>query len=150
MGSDVKGLHLGCGAVSTSQTVSQIDIGPAAVDNRVVEALYKEFGALLRKSRSDAHLTQSQVAERVGLTRTSITNIERGSQHCSLHQLYLLASAVGVEPVALLPNQQEALEELLPTTALRALGEDEEGRAFATRVLRNTQTPVPERKAVSK
>jgi transcriptional regulator with XRE-family HTH domain len=114
-----------------------------------VDGLYKEFGQLLRASRKDAGLTQSQVAERVGLTRTSITNIERGIQHISLHQLFLLASAVGVSPVALLPDQEAALEELLPKRALRALGDDEEGRAFAARVLGKTPA-LPNRKVATR
>lgn len=111
-----------------------------------MDGLYKEFGQLLRESRKTAKLTQSQVAERVGLTRTSITNIERGSQHISLHQLFLLASAVGVSPVALLPDQEAALEELLPKRALRALSDDEEGRAFAARVLGKTPGSLPNRR----
>jgi transcriptional regulator with XRE-family HTH domain len=114
-----------------------------------VDGLYKEFGRLLRARRKDAGLTQSQVAERVGLTRTSITNIERGIQHISLHQLFLLASAVGVGPVSLLPDQEAALDELLPKRALRALDDDEEGRAFAARVLGKTPAPLPKRKAAS-
>lgn len=112
-----------------------------------MDALYEEFGTLLRRHRSDAGLTQSQVAERVGLTRTSITNIERGRQHISLHQLYLLASAVGVDPVALLPDQRTAGDDVLPANALRVIGEDDEGREFAARVLRKTAAPRPERKA---
>ena len=49
-------------------------------DTQSVERLYKEFGQRLRKAREDAQLTQKEVADRVGLKRTSITNIERGRQ----------------------------------------------------------------------
>ena len=69
-----------------------------------VQQLYLEFGRLLREARTAADLTQQEVAGRVGLTRTSITNIERGSQHISLHQLFLLANAVGRNPTDLLPS----------------------------------------------
>jgi transcriptional regulator with XRE-family HTH domain len=100
-----------------------------------VDSLYKEFGRALRKARTDVGLTQKQVAERVGLTRTSITNIERGSQHIALHQLYQLASVLGLGPVALLPNQNVALDELLPPDALKLIAEDKEGQDFAVRVL---------------
>jgi transcriptional regulator with XRE-family HTH domain len=95
----------------------------------------------------DADLTQQEVAERVGLTRTSITNIERGAQHIALHQLYLLAAAVGLEPEQLLPEHDGTIEELLPERALRALGEDREGLDFAARVLRNSPTPAGRRAA---
>ena len=102
-----------------------------------MDGLYKEFGRLLKSARKDAGLTQNEVAGRVGLSRTSITNIERGTQHIPLHQLFLLASAVGVSPDALLPDQKAALDELVPPRALRALraDTDEEELDFATRIL---------------
>lgn len=103
---------------------------------RGVDGLYREFGRSLKKARAEAKLTQREVAGRVGLTRTSITNIERGTQHISLHQLFLLASAVGVSPEELLPDQAAVLEELVPARALKDLRADEEERAFAVRVLR--------------
>jgi transcriptional regulator with XRE-family HTH domain len=112
-----------------------------------VDLLYQEFGRLLRKSRKEAKLTQGAVAERVGLSRTSITNIEKGRQHVLLHQLFLLASAVGVEPTELLPHGSAALDELLSARALRALP-DEESRAFAARVLRRHSNQT-ERQAAS-
>jgi transcriptional regulator with XRE-family HTH domain len=89
----------------------------------------------------DAKLTQDEVAERVGLKRTSITNIERGRQHIALHQLFLLASAVGTAPESLLPDTQSANEELLPAEAatLRTVTDDEEGVAFATAILSKRQ-----------
>jgi transcriptional regulator with XRE-family HTH domain len=100
-----------------------------------VDLLYREFGALLRDSRRKAGLTQAQVADRVGLSRTSITNIEKGRQHVLLHQVFLLASAVGISPSALLPQAQAVLEELLPPRVLHALPDDDESRDFAARVL---------------
>ena len=112
-----------------------------------MDGLYKEFGRRLRKSRTEAKLTQQQVADRVKLTRTSITNIERGSQHIALHQLFLLADAVGVSPVDLLPDQKAALEELLSEPALKVLSEDKEGRDFAARILGKTESPGAHSKA---
>ncbi|HTZ87266.1 MAG TPA: helix-turn-helix transcriptional regulator [Solirubrobacteraceae bacterium] len=78
-----------------------------------MELLYKEFGSRLRTRRKAAKLTQGELAERVGLTRTSITNIEAGRQHVVLHQLFLLASNVGAEPHELLPRERTTLEELI-------------------------------------
>ena len=114
-----------------------------------MDLLYKEFGQLLRERRKKAGLTQGEVAERVGLSRTSITNIEKGRQHVLLHQLFLMASAVGAEPGDLLPNGRAALEELLPTRALRALSEDQQDRDFVARVLGKSQPTGVERKAAS-
>jgi len=69
--------------------------------------IYKEFGRRLCNARKAAELTQEALAERVGLSRTSITNIEKGRQRIPLHVLFLLASAVGVSPAALLPDRKE-------------------------------------------
>ena len=50
--------------------------------------------------------TQQALADKVSLTRTSITNIERGRQHIQLHTLYSLAKALEVEVVDLLPARK--------------------------------------------
>lgn len=39
----------------------------------------------------------------LGLSRTSVTNIERGRQPVQLHTLYRIAATLGVEPTLLLP-----------------------------------------------
>lgn len=104
-----------------------------------MDDLYAQFGRQLRVARREAELTQQEVAARVGLTRTSVTNIEHGIQHISLRQLYLLAAAVGLHPAQLLPHPEEAIEEVLPEPALRELEQDAEGRDFAARVLRKSQ-----------
>jgi len=110
-----------------------------------VDGLYREFGRHFRQVREKAQLTQEQVAERVGLTRTSVTNIERGRQHIGLHQLYLLAAAVGRQPAELLPDHDGGIDELLPQRALKALQHDAEGLDFATRVLRKSQAQAETR-----
>jgi transcriptional regulator with XRE-family HTH domain len=70
-----------------------------------VEPIYRDFGRLLRSARRKAKLTQEALGKRVGLSRTSITNIEQGNQHVGLHLLYGLAKAVGVRAIDLLPSE---------------------------------------------
>jgi transcriptional regulator with XRE-family HTH domain len=70
-----------------------------------MESIYLDFGRRLRKARRQAKLTQEALGKRVGLSRTSITNIEQGNQHVGLHLFYELAKAVGVRPVDLLPDE---------------------------------------------
>jgi transcriptional regulator with XRE-family HTH domain len=67
------------------------------------DALYLEFGRLVREHRRRLKLTQEELGELVGLTRTSITNIERGRQKVLLHQVFQIASSLKVNPEALLP-----------------------------------------------
>jgi transcriptional regulator with XRE-family HTH domain len=73
-----------------------------------MEPIYLDFGRRLRRARREASLTQDALGKRVGLSRTSITNIEQGNQHVGLHLLYELAKAVGVRPVDLLPDERAA------------------------------------------
>ena len=66
--------------------------------------LYRDFGSRLRARRRKLGLTQESLGEHVGLSRTSITNIERGEQRILLHQLYSFADKLKVSPEKLLPD----------------------------------------------
>ena len=67
--------------------------------------LYQEFGDLVQMHRKRTQgMTQQKLGSLVGLSRTSITNIEKGRQHVSLHHLYAIADALEVSPEALLPS----------------------------------------------
>jgi transcriptional regulator with XRE-family HTH domain len=74
---------------------------------RQSSAVNAAFSRRLRELRTSAHLSQETLASRSSLSRTSITNIEKGRQHVSLDVLYRLADAMGVEPRALLPGRAE-------------------------------------------
>jgi transcriptional regulator with XRE-family HTH domain len=94
-----------------------------------IQSLYRAFGRLVhlyRKRRPG--MTQEKLGELVGLSRTSITNIERGRQHIALHQLFALAEALNIAPDALvqLPETRSSpswLAEKLPPGTDRALTE---------------------------
>lgn len=110
-----------------------------------MERFYKEFGRLLRAARDQAQLSQQDVAKRVGLNRTSITNIELGRQQVSLHMLFSLASAVGTNPESLLPAREFALPEeatpVVPTKIAKELAKldlNEVEQQWIARVLRNS------------
>jgi transcriptional regulator with XRE-family HTH domain len=70
------------------------------------EYFYKEFGRVLRAARLKAKLTQEELAARVGMSRPSLANVERGNQRVALHQFAELAAAVGADPVDLLPARE--------------------------------------------
>lgn len=63
----------------------------------------RRFGRLLARCRNRAGISQDDLAQAIGLTRTSVTNIERGRQPVQLPTLYLIAEKLGVELVDLLP-----------------------------------------------
>lgn len=73
--------------------------------------LYELLGQTIADKRDTKVFTQQQLADKVRLTRTSITNIERGRQHVQLHTLYLLAKALSVEVVDLLPAMKSVENE---------------------------------------
>lgn len=78
------------------------------------ELLYREFGIALANERRRKHFSQAQFGAKVGLSRTSVTNIECGRQPIQIHQLYLFASILQVEVSKLLPKET-ALAELAST-----------------------------------
>jgi len=62
------------------------------------EQIYQQVGRILRARREQLQLTQNEVAEAVGLSRTSVTNIESGRQALLLHQLQRFALILRLDP----------------------------------------------------
>ncbi len=80
------------------------------------QAFYTELGHRIREAREKSHLTQETLAKMVSLTRTSVTNIEKGRQQLLVHTLVEISKALQVSPESLLPQTQsigvKALDEL--------------------------------------
>lgn len=57
----------------------------------------------MRQARG-TRLTQDALAQRVGLSRASVANVERGRQRVPLHMLYLFARALEVDAASLIPE----------------------------------------------
>lgn len=74
------------------------------------QEFYIEVGNRVRQARQKIGMSQQALASLVSLTRTSVTNIEKGRQKFLVHTLMDLASALQVEPETLLPNKQDNLE----------------------------------------
>lgn len=83
--------------------------------------LYKTIGQNIRELRVARHgangsLTQAELAKSVGLERTSITNLEKGSQKVPLHVLYAVCSALDADIADVLPPlsvvQQDPISQL--------------------------------------
>lgn len=66
--------------------------------------IYRDFGRKLAVLRNEAKLTQAELARKIGVSRASLANIERGEQRVYLHQLLSVFSALG----------RKSLEDLLP------------------------------------
>lgn len=77
------------------------------------DLVYREFGVLLAAERKRKRLSQSRLAELIGLSRTSITNIECGRQPIQLHQLYSFAAILRIDVKNLLPKESVLEEDSL-------------------------------------
>jgi transcriptional regulator with XRE-family HTH domain len=53
-------------------------------------------------------VTQQQLADAIGLSRPSLTNIEKGAQKILIHTVYELATELGVDVSTLLPSRVRA------------------------------------------
>ena len=74
--------------------------------------LYQILGERLRKLREQqdgarGRMTQAELATKIGLERTSVTNIEKGGQKVPLHVLFRLCEVLKVSIAELLPAISE-------------------------------------------
>src|SRR5690348_10192414 len=66
--------------------------------------LYNLIGESIKRQRVKVDMTQAQLANAVGVLRTSIANIESGRQKPPLHLLYNLCMELGMEITDILPR----------------------------------------------
>lgn len=69
---------------------------------KLVEPVYRQFGAKVESMRAVMMITQEDLAKRVKLTRASITNIEAGKQRVLLADVERFAIALGISPRSLM------------------------------------------------
>ena len=66
--------------------------------------LYWEVGIRIRAAREQKGISQERLAASIGLSRTSLTNIEQGKQKFLLHTFIAIADTLGVSLGQLLPS----------------------------------------------
>jgi transcriptional regulator with XRE-family HTH domain len=72
------------------------------------ESLYTQIGERIRVSRRSNRLRQHELADRVGMSRASLANIEVGRQKILVHQLCAIAVALKLSPADLIPAASAA------------------------------------------
>lgn len=72
-----------------------------------IKRLYAEIGTRIRSARKQAVWSQFDLAHAVGLTRSSIANIEAGRQHAPVHVVVLIAHTLSAPVETLLPSGPE-------------------------------------------
>jgi transcriptional regulator with XRE-family HTH domain len=73
---------------------------------RSEQLFYRQFGRILADARNKKKLSQEVLARELGLSRTSVTNIEKGRQPVQLHTLYHISQLLSVDLKDLLPAPQ--------------------------------------------
>lgn len=86
------------------------------------DTFYKEIGKRIFKAREAKGFTQQQLADKISLKRTSVTNIEKGKQKILIHTLAIIASKLDVDIESLIPKieliQNEELTEKYPQKSI--------------------------------
>ena len=67
-------------------------------------AFYEIVGARIKTQRDELGLRQEDLAESIGLSRTSVTNIERGRQRLFLDQFAEICRVLKVQPSDIFPD----------------------------------------------
>ena len=70
----------------------------------------KRFGNLLRTVRERHGISQLQLSRRSTIGRTTIANIELGTQSVTLHQVVLIAASLDIDPRSLIPDLGELMK----------------------------------------
>ena len=65
--------------------------------------LYQYIGLMVRIKRKGAGLSQDQLAKAMGVTRTSVVNLEQGRQKIPLEKLYAVAMALNCNIRKIIP-----------------------------------------------
>lgn len=88
--------------------------------------IYRDLGRRIVTRRAALRLSQAQLAERVGLSRASIANIEAGRQNLPLHKIYDLLAALELDDLtALMPIPRLVANHDVAATPLSINGETE-------------------------
>lgn len=66
---------------------------------------WSSIGARLKEAREASGLTQTQLADRLGMTRSSVANFEAGRQHSDAYVLALCADLLMCDPGWLLTGR---------------------------------------------
>lgn len=96
------------------------------IESSPIHRLYAGIGQRLLWARQRQGITQEELAQHIGLTRTSIANIERGRQHVQVHTLYALARVLRVPLGTLLPGDETAVDARIPEEVATRPPEEQE------------------------
>lgn len=83
---------------------AQAELKARQLREKFIEQFYIDLGDRLRSRREDMGLRQEDIGIRTGLSRTSVTNIEKGRQKILAHDLFIFAAALEIPAKDLMPE----------------------------------------------
>jgi transcriptional regulator with XRE-family HTH domain len=127
------------------------------------DEIYRGVGRKVRQTRENQRLSQDLLAKHLGISRTSMVNIEAGRQRAPLHVLWQIAELLETKLTLLIPSPEELLapqnRTVLDKEMMKQIEEVANGdpatikllSGFVTKKLEgNVNTPEAERKAHGK
>lgn len=77
-----------------------------SMNNMIIDEFYKKIGLKIRSARVSANnkLSQKELGRLLGMSRTSVVNIEQGKHHIQIHILYKVAQILNCDVKELLPE----------------------------------------------
>ena len=88
-----------------------------------IDKYHQVIGKRIVNRRKELKIRQDVLAKAIGLTRTSVVNIEAGRQRTAIHVIYSIADALQTDVYHLLPRDTEEVNILVARVAIRNLAE---------------------------
>ncbi len=79
-----------------------------AIDANLLYEQVRERIKRIRTAEHDVKLSQAELGQVLGLTRSSVANLESGAQRASLHNIYEICAHYHLELADFLPSVAEA------------------------------------------
>ncbi len=80
------------------------------VNKQSADTLEGAFGSVLRQLRETKGLSQEELADRCGIHRTYVSQLERGLKSPTLRLVWQICTSLEVNPLALIAGVQEHME----------------------------------------
>lgn len=100
-----------------------------------------EIGSQIKKYRKERKLSQEELADRVFVTRQTVSNWENDKSYPDIRSLLLLASLFGVSLDILVKGDLEEMKEQIQESEVRRLNRD--GAVYSVLLLAAMVLPVP-------
>jgi transcriptional regulator with XRE-family HTH domain len=82
-------------------------VNKSILDLPAIDTFYSELGEVIKTARLNRKINQEELGQYLGLTRSSIINLEKGRHRPSLYQILQMAAFFGIEYTKLIPVKLE-------------------------------------------